>query len=233
MLSAIYVTLSLRPNCRQVVQSACHYVQIEQSLIANQHWEQNVKRRCSEAIAAVAAAVRRYTCKVRFSFALFSPFLHFTTWCLFSFSEVKMSINVVICVPSSSSAVVFPLLAMLLFALPFTAGSTGSFLLPALGNHTRSLNLCVTYHGNKCVHSFEDCHDRACLSDFPPHIVRPSNPPPHCGHEHFCWEWNYKWHYCIRRCSTVDVMNVTPERLLQLPRPPLPQRGCCLASRQQ
>lgn len=114
----------------------------------------------------------------------------------------------------------FPLLAMLLFALPLTAGSTGSFLLPALGNHTHSLDLCVTHHGNKCVHSFENCHDRACLSDFPPHIVRPSNhphPPLLCGHEHFCREWNYKWCYCIRRCFTVGVMNVTPERLMQLP----------------
>lgn len=107
ILSAIYVTFSLRPNCRQVVQSACHYVQTEQSLIEKQHCEQRAKRRCSEAIAAVAAAVRQYPCNVRFSSARFFPFLCPTTWCLFSFSEVKMSIGVVICVPSSSSAVVF------------------------------------------------------------------------------------------------------------------------------
>lgn len=125
----------------------------------------------------------------------------------------------------------FPLLAMLLFALPLTAGSTESLLLPALGNHAHSLDLCVTHHGNKCAHSFGDCHDGVCLSDFPPHIVRPSNhPPPHCGHEHFCWEWNYKWCYCIRCCFTVSVMNVTPKRPLQPHRPPLPQRGCWLAS---
>lgn len=59
-----------------------------------------------------------------------------------------------------------------------------------------SLVSCVTHHGNKCVHSFEDCHDRACLSNFPPHIVMPRNDPPHtitcaststhCCCEYFC-----------------------------------------------
>lgn len=70
MLSAIYVTFSLRPNCRQVVQSACHYVQTEQSLIERQHCEQKAKRRGSEAMAAVAAAVRQYPCQVQFCMLL-------------------------------------------------------------------------------------------------------------------------------------------------------------------
>lgn len=70
MLSAIYVTFSLHPNCRQVVQSACHYVQTEQSLIERQHCEQKAKRRGSEAMAAVAAAVRRYPCQVQFCMLL-------------------------------------------------------------------------------------------------------------------------------------------------------------------
>lgn len=211
MLSAIYVTFSLRPNCRQVVQSACHYVQTEQSLIEKQHCEQRAKRRCSEAIAAAAAAVRRYPCNVRFSSARFFSFSmsHHNMFVFLQWGENEHR-----CChlrPILFKSCCFPLLAMLLFALPLTTGSTESFLLPALGNHAHSLDLCVTHHGNKCVHSFEDCHDGACLSDFPPHIVRPSNhPPPHCGQEHFCWEWKYKWRYCIRCCFAVSVMNVTP-----------------------
>lgn len=49
-------------------------------------------------------------------------------------------------------------------------------------NHAlfHSLGLCVTGHGNKCVHSFEDCHrDRARLSNFPCCVVMPGNQPPH------------------------------------------------------
>lgn len=178
MLSAIYVTFSLRPNCRQVVQSACHYVQTEQSLIERQHCEQRAKRRCSEAIAAVAAVVRRYPFSVRFSSARFFPFLCPTTWCLFFLQWGENEHRCCHLRPILFKCCCFPLLGMLLFALPLTTGSTESFLLPALGNHAHSLDLCVTHHGNKCVHSFEDCHDGACLSDFPPHIVRPSNHPP-------------------------------------------------------
>lgn len=126
----------------------------------------------------------------------------------------------------------FPLLAMLLFALPLTAGSPESFLLPALGNHAHSLDLCVTHHGNKCVHSFEDCHDGACLSDFPPHIVRPSNHPPHPTVAMSTSVENGT----INGIIVLDVVLLSvlwmwpPKRPLQPPRPPLPQRRCCVAS---
>lgn len=115
---------------------------------------------------------------VRFSSACFFPFLYPTTWCLFFLQWGENEHRCCHLRPILFKCCCCPLLAMLLFALPLTAGSAESFLLPALGNHAHSLDLCVTHHGNKCVHSFEDCHDGACLSDFPPHIVRPSNHPP-------------------------------------------------------
>lgn len=103
---------SLRLNCRQVVQSACHYVQTEQSLTETWHLEWKAKRRCSEATTAVAVAVRLYTCDASLSSAKCLCFLYPTTGCLFSFPEVKASIIVVIHIPSSLSALFsFPRLA--------------------------------------------------------------------------------------------------------------------------
>lgn len=114
-----------------------------------------------------------------FGSADFFPFLRPTIVCLFFFTEVKMSIIVVICVPSPLSTVVF-LSSPCCYSScssPQAAPSPHSCQLLET-TLTRSSHLCVTHHGNKCVHIFEDCNDGACFSDFPPHIVRPSNHPP-------------------------------------------------------
>lgn len=41
---------SLRPNGKQVVHSACHYVHIEQSMTERQHLEQEAEIRCGESL---------------------------------------------------------------------------------------------------------------------------------------------------------------------------------------
>lgn len=146
----------------------------------------------------------------RYSSADFFPFLHLTIVALFSFTEVKMSNIVVVCVP--------PLWALLCSfprhaAIPLTTGSTEPLLLPALGNHAR-LQLCrVVRHPpwqQMCARLWRLPWRRLFVRF--PHILSGLviTPPPRCGREHFCWEWNYKWYYCIRCCFTVSVMNVTP-----------------------
>lgn len=92
-----------------------------------------------------------------------------------------------------------------------------------------SLALCVTHHGNKCVHRFEDCHhDSARLSNFPPHIAMPRNHPPNNSapvqEKSLEDSRNYKYHYCIR-CFAVSILSVTSERQLQPPGPLLAQSG--------
>lgn len=123
--------------------------------------------------------------------------------------------------------------------------SPQAVLSPCLGQPSEtmlfhSLVSCVTHHGNKCVHSFEDCHDRACLSNFPPHIVMPSNDPPHT-HHHTCTST----HTAAVSTSVIEdsledgtinsiivlsvafalsILNATPDRQLQPPEPPSAER---------
>lgn len=90
--------------------------------------------------------------------------------------------------------------------------------------------LCVTHHGNKCVHSFEDCHhDRAHLSNFPSRIVMPSNhslPPTAPAKEKSLEDVTINSIIVLGVAFAASILNVTPERRLQPPGPLLVQRGC-------
>lgn len=91
---------------------------------------------------------------------------------------------------------------------------------------------CVTHHGNKCVHSFEDCHhDRARLSNFPSSIVMPSNHPSAVAvnspvNEKSLEDVTINSIIVLGVAFAVSILNVTPERWLQPPGPLLPQSGC-------
>lgn len=74
----------------------------------------------------------------------------------------------------------FPLLAMLLFALPLTAGSTGSFLLPALGN-TLAVYICAspTMATNVCTALKTAMTELVCQISHLMLLGRVITPPPH------------------------------------------------------
>lgn len=166
----------------------------------------------------------------RYSSADFFPFLHLTIVALFSFTEVKMSNIVVVCVP--------PLWALLFSfprhaAIPLTTGSTEPLLLPALGNHAR-LQLCrVVRHPpwqQMCARLWR-LPWRRLFVRFPlilsglvitPHRAVVVSTSVENG--------------TINDIIVLDVVLLSvlwmwpPQRLLQPLGPPLPQGGCCLAS---
>lgn len=156
------------------------------------------------------------------STSLFSSFsLFFSPRVFISWGE--MSEASLLCSPffwllqSSSSCHVTILFATL--HRPFWALLSATMLF-------HSIVLCVTHHGNKCVHSFEDCHhDRARLSNFPSRIVMPSNcppPPPNAAvsapvKEKSLEDGTINSIIVLGVAFAVSVLNVTPERQLQPP----------------
>lgn len=111
------------------------------------------------------------------------PLLYSTTGCLFFFFRGENEQSICVVLFSSCAAFFFSSPCCYSFC-----HSPQAALSPSPCQHSEttllpSSVLCVTHHSNKCVCSFEDCHDRARLLNLPPHIAVPN---AHCCCGHFC-----------------------------------------------